>query len=338
MRTRLRKKLLFFSTLALILVLMNSWLDRELNPHYALQYSEVFHPEVNANMIILGASHATHGINPRYLENDHLRVFNFSLNGAGPSFNLKWYRKIFQPNYPKPLYVIYGVHWGMFDEDVLKRTFEQDIKYFSNQSISYEFSDLEALKTLLLNRFAFIRERKQLPDRLFGRHWEIFPLSRYYNGFIPYERRGGLDRKRDIQPKNSRAQISAFEELLDEFKKDRIQTIFVQIPGYLPARHDANILEGMQLLHKIAQDRKILFLDYDTKKITNINTDPSMFSDWLHLNEKGSDAFSKLLKSDLDFLSKQKAANNRKSSAYCLGNSPLRERSPRAERWGLPVE
>ena len=310
-RIRLKKKVLFLSILAVILVLMNYWLDRELNPHYPLQYGEVFHPKVSANMIILGASHATHGINPRYLEKDHLKVFNFSLNGAGPSFNLKWYRKIFQPNYPKPLYVIYGVHWGMFDENLLKRTFEHDSKYFPNQFLFYEFSDLEALRTLVMNRFAFIRERKQLSDRLFRRHREVYLLSKYYNGFIPYERRGGLDRKRDVKPKNSRAQIRAFEELLDEFEKNRIQTIFVQIPGYLPARHDANILESMQLLNKIAEDRKILFLDYDTKKITNINTDPSMFSDWVHLNGKGSDAFSRLLKSDLDFLSKQRIAKDR---------------------------
>jgi lysophospholipase L1-like esterase len=64
-------------------------------------------------------------------------------------------------------------------------------------------------------------------------------------------------------------------------------------------------------LNKIAKERKIPFLDYDTKRITNINTDPSMFSDWIHLNEKGSDAFSELLKSDLEFVLKQRPAEER---------------------------
>jgi len=311
MSTRLRKKLLFFSILTLILVLMNSWLDRELSPHYPLQYREAFHPKVIANMIILGASHATHGINPRYLEMDHLRVFNFSLNGAGPTFTLKWYREIFQPHYPKPAYVIYGVHWGMFDENLLKRKLEHDSKYFPYDLLFNEFGRLNGLKTLILNRFAFIRERKQLPNRLFGRHQEVFHLSKYYNGFIPYERRGGLDKKRDRKPKNSRAQIRAFEELLDEFKKNGIQTILVQIPGYLSARHEENIKESMEILNGIAKQRQLPFLDYDTKKITNINTDPSMFADWLHLNEKGSDAFSQLLRDDLEFLSKRKTLYGR---------------------------
>jgi hypothetical protein len=77
------------------LILMNYWMDYEPNPHYPLQYDEVFHPKVKADLVILGASQATHGINPRYLESEHLKVFNFALDGAPPSFYLKWYNQIF---------------------------------------------------------------------------------------------------------------------------------------------------------------------------------------------------------------------------------------------------
>ena len=45
-------------------------------------------------------------------------------------FNLNWFQKVFQPNYPKPSCVIYGVHWVMFDGQFLQRKFEQDSKYF----------------------------------------------------------------------------------------------------------------------------------------------------------------------------------------------------------------
>jgi lysophospholipase L1-like esterase len=139
----------------------------------------------------------------------------------------------------------------------------------------------------------------------------VVVLSKYYNGFIPYERKGGLDKKKDITPKNSEAQIKAFEELLDEFEKSKIQVILVQVPGYLPARDSSNIEESMKLINKIVEKRRILFVDYDTKRITNINTDPSMFSDWIHLNEKGSDAFSKLLKGDIESLLKQRVTCDR---------------------------
>jgi len=299
---------LFLSILLLILIAMDYWMDRELNPHYPLQYSEVFNPKVRANMIILGASHATHGINPRYLEADHLKVYNFSLNGAGPSFNLKWYKKIFQPHYPQPQYVIYGVHWGMFDEGLLQRKIEQDSKYFPLRFLFNGFMDsewfrnLETVKRLLLNRFAIIRGRKQLASRLFRGTQEVYLLSGYYNGFIPYERKGALNKKKDVKPKNSRVQIRAFEELLDELKRNKIKVVFVHVPGYLPAHDASNLYDGMQLLNKIAEEREIPFLDYETKRVTNINTDPSMFSDWIHLNEKGSEAFSKLLNEDLKLM------------------------------------
>jgi hypothetical protein len=312
MKSGLRIKLLFFFILMGILFLLNLWMGREPSPHNPLQYQEAFHPKVKAALIIMGASHTGHGINPKYLETDHLNVYNFSMDGAGPSFNLKWYKKILEPNYPKPLYVLYGVHWGMFDENLLQRRLEQDSRYFPLEFLIQEFLDAKGLynlgecKTLLLNRFAIFRGRKQLAERLLRGTADVYVLSRYYNGFIPYERKGKVDKKRDIKPKNSEAQVKAFEKLLDEFEKNKIEVIFVQAPGYLHSRNASNIEASMQLLNKIAEERKILFLDYDTKKITNINTDHSMFSDWIHLNEKGSDAFSKLLRSDLEFLLKQK--------------------------------
>jgi lysophospholipase L1-like esterase len=313
MSIRSRKKVLFFSILFAILLFMNFLLDPErLNPHYPLQYSEVFHPKVNADVIIMGPSQTAHGINPKYLETEHLKVFNFSMNGASPSFNLKWYKKVFQPRYPKPSLVVYGVHWGMFDENFLQRRLEQDSKYFPKGFLIQEFldtkslNDLGRIKTLFLNRLGIIRGRSQLAERLFKGTSNIYVLSKYYNGFIPYERKGRVDRKRDIKLKNSEAQITAFEDLLDEFEKNRIEVIFVQVPEYLPVRDASDIQENMQLLNRIAEKRNIPFLDYDTKRITSINTDASMFSDSIHLNEKGSDVFSKLLKDDLEFLLKRK--------------------------------
>ena len=327
MTSRTRKKVFFLILLLAILFLINFWMGREKTPHNPLQYQEAFHPEVKANLIILGASHTAHGVNPKYFETDHFKVFNFSMDGAGPSFNLKWYEKILQRYYPKPREVIYGVHWAMFDENILQRRFEQDSRYFPQEFLFHEFlsakdlNHLEGIKTLLLNRFAIFRGRKQLAERLFRGTSDVFVLSRYYNGFVPYERRGRPDKKRDIKPQINEAQTRAFETLLDEFEKSKIGVIFVQVPGYLPARDAANIEESMQLLNRIAEKRKIPFLDYDTKRITNINTDPSMFSDWVHLNEKGSDAFSKLLKDDMDFLLKSRwPAIKAVSGKQCLNS------------------
>jgi hypothetical protein len=296
----LKKGGLFLCILLLILIFMNHWMDRELYPHYPLQYDEVFSPKVNADVVILGASHATHGINPRYLESDHLKVFNFALNGAGPLFYLEWYQKIFRRYYRKPWCIIYAVHWAMFDGQLLKRRLEMDSKYFPTPFLLRQFRNLKTLKTLLMNRVAFIRERRQLPGRLFGKKVRpVYPVSQYYRGFIPFEMKKNLDKGDIVKARNSRDEISAFERLLDEFEKGGIKVIFVEIPGYLPGRELANVSEGMHLLHEMAEKRRIPFLDYETERVSTINTDRTLFSDWAHLNRKGSEAFSKLLNKDL---------------------------------------
>jgi len=310
MRIHWIKKIVFLSLLIGILILMNFWMERGGNRQTRQQYEEAFSPKVNADIIIMGASHAAHGINPKYLEQDGLKVFNFGQDGAGPTFFLKWYRKIFQRYYRKPDMVIFGVHWVMFSH-TLQRQLEQDSNYFPRYFLFEELHDFKEMKTLILNQFAFIRERKKLAYRLVGlfrkeRRRSTHILSKYYNGFIPYERKGNLDKKKGSKPKNDNVQINAFNALLDDFEKNQIQVILVSIPGYLPSRDLDNIQESMDLIHKIAEERRLPFLDYETKKITGLNTDPSLFSDWVHLNGRGSDAFSELLKSDLELLLKQK--------------------------------
>ena len=302
MRRFLKKLALFFFILFVILLLMNQWMDYESYPHYPLQYDEVFHPTVNADVVILGASHATHGINPKYLESDQLKVFNFALNGAPPSFYLKWYRRIFRPFYRKPLYIIYNVHWVMFDDKFLGRQFEQDSKYFPFLFFISQWRDFKGWNPLLFNRFSFSRERKELLSILLRKKRELFQKSKYYNGFIPFKFRKNLQKTEVVNPIINPVQWDAFEELLNDFERDRIRVVFVQIPGYLHGRDDKNILKNVQRLREIAGKRNIPFLDYETERISAINTNGDLFADWTHLNEQGSEAFSKLLRKDLEYL------------------------------------
>ena len=305
MKKLLKKVTLFFLFLLLILILMNYWMDYESFPHYPLQYDEVFYPKVNADAVILGASQATHGINPKYLEREHLKVFNFALNGAPPLFYLKWYNNIFYYYYRKPSYVIYAVHWGMFEEIFHGRRFENDSKYFPLPFFIRQLRDFKSLQTLLFNRFAFSKGRKGVLSILFKKKREIYPKNKYYNGFIPFKERKKLQKTEVVNPEVNPVQLGAFEELLNDLERDGIKVIFVHVPGYLCGRDNQNISINVQLLKGIAEKRGIPFLDYETERISSINTNPDLFADWTHLSEKGSEAFSKLLKQDLEDLLKR---------------------------------
>ena len=56
---------------------------------------------------------------------------------------------------------------------------------------------------------------------------------------------------------------------------------------------------GCDLTRSTAARRRIPFLDYETERISPINTNPHLFADWTHMNERGSEAFSKQLGHDL---------------------------------------
>jgi hypothetical protein len=93
------------------------------------QFYELYQQDVSADVIILGTSHATHGINPKYLEekNTGYKFFNFALNGSNPTYYYEWYTKLFKESgYPKPKMIIMGVDWFMFDDGWLWRRLSND--------------------------------------------------------------------------------------------------------------------------------------------------------------------------------------------------------------------
>ncbi|MBQ4353426.1 MAG: hypothetical protein IJC71_00890 [Clostridia bacterium] len=92
--------------------------------HYYGQYYELFNNVYNADTLFIGTSHAAHGINPKYFEEDYpdRSFFNFALNGAVPSYYLEWYHILKdEAQYPIPDTVIYCVDWFMCDTNWLWR-------------------------------------------------------------------------------------------------------------------------------------------------------------------------------------------------------------------------
>jgi hypothetical protein len=168
-----------------------------------------------------------------------------------------------------------------------------------------ELMGLKSLQTLCFNRFAFSKERKHILKMLLHEENEIYPKAGYYKGYIPFKIKSKKRLKTGVsQPKINPAQWRAFEELLNALKRDGIKVIFVQVPGYTPGRNDQDISQNVMLLREVAGKWRIPFLDYETEKLSSINTNMDMFADWTHLNEEGSKAFSEILKADLENLIK----------------------------------
>lgn len=271
--------------------------------YYQLHYDEFLKESNFHNGIILGSSHATHGIRPSYLTLPELTFFNFALNGAGPEFYYKWYNDIFDKMYNKPEFIIFCVEWFLFDPSWLYRRYEHDSEYFPRKIFVNNFLNFQDYdtKTLFLNRYPFLKHNRYkdlkflfIKDTI---NSNIFISDEFDNGFIPYE-----DNNHTIENPNKdifdNHQLKYFNELLNEWTKDSIAIVFIHMPEYAPLSN-YYVHKTDSIFRALSEQYKIPFLNYNIEKRSYINNNIDYYSDWGHLNGKGSIAFSKLLNNDL---------------------------------------
>lgn len=122
--------------------------------------------------------------------------------------------------------------------------------------------------------------------------------SEFYKGFEPWER--GYDGTPMDQGCNDNpAQWEAFTALLDLFDEYGIHVVLVEVPEYVPGRNEWKMEENNARIAEIAAERGLTFYNYNGERYSAINDDYTCFSDWGHMNYKGSTDFSKTLAGDL---------------------------------------
>lgn len=144
---------------------------------------------------------------------------------------------------------------------------------------------------------------EQLPEVPVYRHEYLTDsdgniTSEFYKGFEPWERTYDgtpMDQGCNDNP----AQWEAFEALLDLFAEYGIHIVLVEVPEYVPGRNEWKMEENNARIAEIAADRGLTFYNYNGERYSAINDDYTCFSDWGHMNYKGSTAFSKMLAADL---------------------------------------
>ena len=315
MRKFLKSVVAFTLIIILLGISLNFFLGKyPLEPvHYRLQFDEVNNPRVKANSIVIGTSHAVHAIRPALLNGEEYRFYNFSLNGARPSYYLKWYRELFEPQYPQPEYLILAVDWFMFDEGILWREFEQDSEHFTKEVFMQLLSQSERRerKILLHNRFPVMKYRQRMLD--------VFKPKRFYqeeydDGFIPLH----LEYKeRRFRPKHdprtveiSESEQQCFQELIHHLKDQKIEIIFVMTPEYKIPAESYQESKAVQFIQAVADQYHIPFINYNTEAhLTPARNQIENFSDRDHMSPQGSIWFSQILANDLKNIMTSESAN-----------------------------
>jgi hypothetical protein len=287
-----------------VFTIMNFW-QKKYNKG-AFHFKEHYHliqTEKNIDAILIGSSHMTHAIRPTSLDSVNT-FYNFALNGGGPEFYYKWYTDYYKKYQKAPSYCIIGVDWFMFDGDWLMRRLEHDSEFIEFNQFRHMLSRGYNKKNLVVNRMPFIKYRKDIGTTLlFKNGHPEYPESSYDRGYInytyPYDSTIFHPQKTEtIDP----LQIEYFELLIQEFQRDQVKMIFVMCPEYGLSKEFYNGKKALNTIQSIANDYNIHFLNYNGEYRSYINNERRYFTDWGHLNHRGSEEFTKQLSKTLHLL------------------------------------
>ena len=300
---------IFFLIVLLLAVVINYCFGKRYYNHYELQYNEIIKHTKKIDGIILGTSHGTHSVRPQVLDSLGIGFYNFSMNGGNPKFYWNWYNNIFAPHHAKPKYCIWATDWFLFDTVWVWRQYEQDSEYFPDSVFYANLKDPEFnSRSLILNRLPFTKYKsyKDVPN-LF-RHYDEsqFIISKYKDGFLPYWpekiakfKNRYTNKLKDVYKISPRQQFF-FENLVLKMKTDGIEVIFINTPEYGSQKEEYKRIATFSYLDSFASRNNIPFLNYNLEKRQPLNDNKDLFTDWGHLNDKGSLVFSRVLRRDLD--------------------------------------
>lgn len=309
MKKFLREFGIFFLILLGLALVINYRFGKSYYSHFELQYNEITGHKKNIDCIILGTSHGTHGIRPEILDSLGIGFYNFAMNGGNPEFFWHWYTNIFAPYHPKPKYCIWATDWFLFDTAWVWRHYEQDSEYFPDSVFYANLKNKEYdRQSLILNRIPFTKYKsyKDLPNLFRPYDESQYIVSKYKDGFLPYWPQK-IEKYKDRYNntlkdtyKTSARQQQFFEKLVHRMTNDGIKLIMVNTPEYGSKIADYEKIVALKYLDSFAKKNNIHFLNYNLEKWNSINNDKEMFTDWGHLNDKGSLEFSKILRKDLE--------------------------------------
>ena len=249
--------------------------------------------EINADIIIMGNSHAFVQVDPTILDKVlSTNAFNLGMMASPINRQIHKYN-VYRKYNKKPKIIIQNIDYLSLDYKVGCEK-EQFIPYFWNKDIRTEF----------------------FPDEPFS-FWEKYiPMCRYLNispwtlisighnnlnkGYMGVDKQWngenfmGTD---SVSFTSNETTVRMFDDYLSKAYNEGIKFVFVYAPVYVGATYKIKNLDKMHTQYQlIAQKYNIPILDYTKMEICN---DTSYFYNGTHLNISGSRIYSDSLAHDI---------------------------------------
>jgi len=302
-------KILLFSIILIAFLGFWNWrIDNNIYNHEERKYEELYANTKNANAIIMGTSHLLNSLNPKYLDNDVYSFYNYSFPGAGPKFFYNWFSKIYLKNNKEPEFIIYELHWFLFDKPKLYRKLEHDSEFLNyNDYFNLLFDKNHNFKLTLKNRFGLIKynDFSNFKNLIVKKtDYTPFPIELINDGFVPCELSESHKKKNFgnnlIKYSIDSVEKEYFEKLINLFLSKSIKLLFLSSPEYGADPNKYKKLEVNQYLDSFAKKLNIPYMNYNIELYSGEYQNLDMFSDWNHTNSKGAEKFSVEFRNDLD--------------------------------------
>jgi len=263
--------------------------------------------KINAEILISGTSRAFRGLNPLVISDmTHKSCFNIAADGVNLEIQLPKLKGYLNHN-KKPLVIVQDV--SPFGGRISKTIYEP-YKY-----IPY-LKDKEIYKGLLNIDHNFWIHKYFYPANLLYFNFDFYVSfireillsikgkDRLLNGHLPDKSKWATDLeklKRDkqggIECRVCNEHDNYIDELIDLCKTRNIKLVFVCMPHYYEIYKIAKEKEELTYYYRNkALKKDVYFFDYSNSFLSkNINC----FYNFNHMNDVGSEAFSKLISKDL---------------------------------------
>lgn len=294
MKQFLLRTALFIALTAVLMSILDitlSWQLRQRRYDPYACWNDIFQHRINADLLIMGNSRAWVQYSPMILDSV-LHTHSYNLGQNASAFNRQYSRyRIYRRHYPKPKIIIQNI-----DALTLSRTsgtFQyQYFPYFYNPDVLHWIVPYEQF-TLPEKILPFYRYSNFGLNNLFenkdtsifgysGKHWTWTRVIEFEN---------------NIHFETDSETLKTFENFLAETRSDSIQVILVYAPIHSDyTLHLDNIDEMWRTYSLLSTRYGIPILNYQDDTLC-FSTD--YFYNYLHLNIKGAEIFSRHLAEDL---------------------------------------
>ncbi len=267
-------------------------------------WSDIYHNEINANLLIYGSSRAWVHFNPNIIE-DSLNISTYNLGIDGHNFRIQYLRHLeFMKNNHKPRYIIHSLDCFTFQKRKDLYNYEQFLPFmlfnFNMFNYTYSYEGFNFFGYFLpLIRYSGL-------SNIFEYLFNSNDISQNYDrnkGFRGQDKNWNNDLEKAKSKLNSynirieKSEILLYESFLNDCKQKGIEVILVYSPEHIDGQKFVENRHVVFTLFKyLAIKYNLHFIDYSNDEMCYKY---EYFYNSSHLNKTGANLFTSKLCSDL---------------------------------------